>query len=648
MRARAALAGGLATFAFAATGAALPAAADELVAEKPPTLKPIDSCRALARYARRHSKAVIVRDDARKRHGAPELRSGDPVSAPDGEAGAGGSQSGGEGGDDFSRTNVQEQGVDEPDAVKTDGAHLFVADAGQGNMLHAVDARAATPTVAGSLKLPGYDAELLLSGDRILAITWDDGGSDEDVIEYTILSEIDVSNPAAMRVLRTEKVEGYDVSARLHGDLARVAIVTPPEEIVVEQPAGVHWNARQRRAQRRRAVRRAPLGTWRASEVVADRTTGVRTERGAVPCDAVRRPREYSGLGMLSVLTVDLRRGLPAVDADAVFADGDTLYAGNGGLYVATEEWIDRDTELEDLPTQSVTSIHKFAIEGAETSYRASGSVPGYMLSQWSMSEHEGHLRTATTNEPPWIDDREPETESQVIVLAERDGALAEVGRAGGLGRGERIRAVRFMGDRGFVVTFREIDPLFALDLSVPEAPRVAGELKIPGYSAYLHPVGEDLLLGVGQDATDRGELRGLQLSLFDVSDMTRPQRTAAHTIAGGSESFVEWDHRAFLFWPPTGLAVIPVDIWEDDVSEKPAFAGAIGFRVDASSIAEAWRIASPPMDDPYDWSSPPHRNVVIGDRLFSVWQEGVRASRLDDVSQGTWVDLPRARSSEE
>ena len=619
----------------AVTAGAVPGAAAQTTAEKPPRLKPVDSCSALMRFARRHTSALIVRDapstDRRK-----EPRFADPLGgSPGGESGSGG---GGDP-DDFSRTNVQEEGIDEPDPVKTDGRYLFTPGGDNHQLLMALDARAETPHVVGSLKLPGDGgAELLVRGERILAITH--GESDHDPFESAvILSEVDISNPAAMRVLRTEKVEGELVDARLHGDVARVAVQTWPREIVVEQPADADWSPSERRARRRRAVAKAPLSTWRPTEVIADRTTGVRAERPAVRCNSVRRPREYSGLGMLTVLTIDLARGLPAVDSDAVIAGGDTLYAGGDGVYVATEEWIARDTDLEDLPTDQVTAIHKFAIAGPETRYAASGSVPGYMLDQWSMSEHEGHLRTATTSEPPWWGD-EPsrDSESQVVVLAERAGALVEVGRAGGLGRGESIQAVRFMGDRGFVVTFRDIDPLFALDLSVPESPRVAGELKIPGYSSYLHPVGEGLLLGVGQDATE-DELRGLQLSLFDVSDMSRPRRLAVHTIAD-AESEAEWDHHAFLHWPATGLTVLPVDVYGGEDGARQDFAGAIGFRVDtgAHTIEQAGQVAGPPEDNP-DSGDSPVRNLVIGDRVFSVWWYGVRVSRLDDLSPGGWVD---------
>ena len=130
-----------------------------------------------------------------------------------------------------------------------------------------------------------------------------------------------------------------------------------------------------------------------------------------------------------------------------------------------------------------------------------------------------------------------------------------------GLGKGERIYAVRFLGDAGYVVTFRQVDPLYTLDLSRPGTPRVVGELKIPGYSAYLHPVGEDLLIGVGQDATAEGRQLGTQVSLFDVSNLASPARLDQRKLAAAGSSEAEWDHHAFLWWAPAKLAVIPLRV---------------------------------------------------------------------------------------
>ena len=182
--------------------------------------------------------------------------------------------------------------------------------------------------------------------------------------------------------------------------------------------------------------------------------------------------------------------------------------------------------------------------------------MSGYLLSQWSLSEFGGVLRVVSTETPAWWGTG-AESESFLTTLREQDGALVQEGRIGGLGKGERVYAVRFVGNTGYVVTFRQIDPLYTLDLVDPAHPRVIGELTISGYSAYLHPIGEDLLLGIGQEADEAGHPLGTQLSIFDVSDLRHP--TLLHRAPlGQGWSEAESDHHAFLFWPKTGLVVVP------------------------------------------------------------------------------------------
>jgi uncharacterized secreted protein with C-terminal beta-propeller domain len=202
---------------------------------------------------------------------------------------------------------------------------------------------------------------------------------------------------------------------------------------------------------------------------------------------------------------------------------------------------------------------------------------------------------------------------------------------AGGLGKGERIYAVRYIGDTGFVVTFRQVDPLYTLDLSDPERPRVVGELKVPGYSAYLHPVGDGLLLGVGQDATDEGRRTGVQLSLFDVSDLAKPVRLDQFAVGASSYTPVEGDHKAFLWWAPQKLAVVPVVRYENQ-----PFGGSLALRVDGGKIAEAGRIAHPTLEafgvTGYD------RAVVVGSRLLLVSQAGLLSTFLSAPGPGRFV----------
>jgi Beta propeller domain len=225
------------------------------------------------------------------------------------------------------------------------------------------------------------------------------------------------------------------------------------------------------------------------------------------------------------------------------------------------------------------------------------------------------------------------------------------VGQVGNLGRGERIYAVRFLGDVGYVVTFRQVDPLYTIDLSDPGRPRVVGELKIPGYSAYLHPVGEGLLLGVGQDATDEGRRLGAQVSLFDVSDPARPERLDQIPLGQGSTQ-AEFDHHAFLWWAPRNLAVLPLQLYAPDA---PQFSGAVGVSVEpgrglaergrlthAGEVASKTRVSPPgPGERPLvdGWPGAViQRSLVIDEVLYTVSDHGVLASSVADLSRKAWV----------
>lgn len=568
-------------------------------------LKAFSSCDALVRYARRHGSRTFGPRGVTPRTPAPVL-------APEG----GDERRDSAAGQDFSTTNVQEAGVDEPDIVKTDGKRLFAIAGGK---LHAMAVDTGAPRPLGSLQLPGGgEHQLLVQGDRALVISGGGVVPVDDVVEApiapqpqgTVLTEVDVRDPAAMRVIRTLTVDGLYVSARQTGPTARVVLSSAPDF------AG--------EAIDRRAVRRAGLSTWLPSAVLERR--GVKSHRRLVRCGAVRRPQAFSGLGMLTVLTIDMEKGLPAIDADALMTDAQTVYASDKSLYVATERWIGAVSPERRPPTGMSTAIHAFdASQRGKTAYRASGRVPGFLLNQWSMSEHAGHLRVASTTAPVWWQGAQhEESESFVTVLAQRGGRLAEMGKVGGLGRGERIHAVRFIGDAGYVVTFRQVDPLYTLDLADPARPRVLGELKILGYSAYLHPVGENLLLGVGQDATPEGRTRGTQLSLFDVSNLKAPTRLHAVGLGSGSSSEAEFDHHAFLYWPATRLAVLPVNV-----------SGASGFSLDrAAGIREVGRIAHGP-------DAQIRRSLVVGDRVYTVSEQGVKASRLDNLADVGWAPFP-------
>jgi uncharacterized secreted protein with C-terminal beta-propeller domain len=550
-----------------------PAAAEPRAAKR---IHTFGSCSALIGYARAHVPRVVPRP-------VPMPQRTDLPSA-EAAPGAGAVP------DDTSQTNVQEAGVDEPDIVKTDGRVIWALEGGR---LNAVDARAARPRLLSSLDLSSHAPDALLrSGDRMLVLGSGFRGAH--------LTQVDVSDPAKPVVMRTEMLEGELVDARLAGRTARIVVESSPDALTALR------------------LRSRASGWVPQRRVVNARTRSVTKRR--LSCRTVRRPAVYSGAGVVTVYTVDLAGGLPSVDADAILASAETVYASASSLFVATRRWD---------AAGGATSIHRFdTSDPRRTAYSATGTVPGELLSQFALSEDRGVLRAASTK--GFGDD----AESLVTTLADRDGRLVRLGAVGGLGRGERIYAVRFLGDTGYVVTFRQVDPLYTLDLADPARPVVRGELKIPGYSAYLHPVGDDLLLGVGQNATGAGEATGLQLSLFDVSDLARPARLAQVDLGSrysGSEA--EWDHHAFLFWPATGLAVLPID------SED--FSGAAGFTVSrAGGIAALGQIAHAPGGR--DAFAPPvRRAVVVGDRLFTISELGAKASTLAGLADAGWVAFP-------
>jgi hypothetical protein len=437
--------------------------------------------------------------------------------------------------------------------------------------------------------------------------------------------EVDVSDPSNLRLVRTLDVDGSYISARLTGTSARVVLASYPRPIPL---ANVDGTTEQRR---RAGIRRTRLKTWVPAYKVTNERTGKSARHSLVSCRGTRRPAVFAGLGMLTVLTIDLTKGITPVDADGLMTDARTVYASPSSLYVASERWFDPEPATADAPPPGGrTTIHRFDTrDGDHTTFRSSGSVKGHLLNQWSLSEYQGYLRVATTTQPQWWPGgTREESESGVTVLQENGGVLSQIGGLDGLGRGERIYAVRFIEDRGYVVTFRQVDPLYVLELSDAAEPSLAGELKILGYSAYLHPIADDLLLGVGQDATDEGRLKGTQLSVFDVSKPSQPTRLHQRAIGSGSNSEAEYDHHAFLWWPPTALAVIPLQIYPYEQGGEE-FSGAIGFRAGAKGIDEAGRITHPQSSG---YSPPIRRALVVGDRLFTVSDVGIRSSRLDTL----------------
>jgi uncharacterized secreted protein with C-terminal beta-propeller domain len=540
---------------------------------------------------------------------------------------------------EHSTTNTHEAGVDEPDLVKTDGRRLVTVVGGR---LRVVDLAGRRVSTIGGLPA-GAAEQILLHGDRALVVVrygvtrWP-GAQPGPAGARLVLVDL----TGAGRVLATLTVDGSYVDARQVGAVARVVVRSGPR-LRFGYPDG-RRSEDAARMLNRRVVAKSSIDDWLPRYELE--RAGERQQGRLVACERVSRPAAYTGASMLTVLTLDLDGVLGTGDPVSVVADGDTVYGTASSLYVAAHQRPvgapvlgpgpvpDRVPEPIPRSQPQRTEVHKFDVSGpGRPRYVASGTVDGWLLNQYSMSEHDQRLRVATTldTSTPGCCDQRPATESAVTVLAQRDNRLVQVGRLGGLGKGERIYAVRFLGPVGYVVTFRQTDPLYTVDLSDPARPRAVGQLEITGYSAYLHPAGDGTLLGVGQEASAQGRQLGTQVSLLDVGDPARPRRVARYHLRDG-RSEVEFDPHAFLFWPASGLVVLPVTRAYTG-PDRPAEAGtgALVLRLHDGTF-DRLGIVRQPGDGMI------RRSLVVGDTLWTVSDAGAQAVSGSDLSARAWV----------
>ena len=468
-------------------------------------------------------------------------------------------------------TNVQEAGVDEPDRAKTDGS--VVAEVTD-RALTLTDVTGSAPRRLSTRRLPEAltGAELLWVGDRLVLLSsglgyWGGPMPLEGLVEDSRIAPqgdgstttlvVDVADPTAPRLQEETTYGGRLLSARQYGDVVRIVLSTDRPTIDFVQPDRSRTPAQATRENRRR-LRQSRIESWLPTVA-----TGTGAQGPLLECEDVQHPEESAGYGTVSVVAFRPTDAATRVTT-AVTATSDLVYSSTDRLYLATSpgtDWglpLPVDAARGAVPRTTVpahTAVHAFTLEGTSTSYTASGEVPGRVRDRWSFSEYDGHLRVATAlGEDTW----EPR-ENAVVVLRERGEALVEVGRVGGMGLREQIQSVRWFDDLAIVVTFRQTDPLYTVDLADPTAPRVAGELKIPGFSAYLHPVGGDLLVGLGQDADLRGTTRGAQAGTFDVSSLAAPRQVDTEHFGRASTFVAQWESRAFTYLPGERLVLAPL-----------------------------------------------------------------------------------------
>lgn len=638
---------------------------------------------------------------------------------------------------DYSQTTTQERGVDEADVVKTDGAYLYlitsrydaVAD-GRFGKLQIV--RADPPdqmALVAEVPLEGYGRELYLDGDRIVALTetygnvyWlggpevlaisdgeaSEGGggaavdvdpaSDDAAIdliapggEYsyerprTFVTVIDATDRAAPRVLSRTAYEGSQASSRMiDGQL----------HLVIANFQNYYYDVMPLMGRPEFAPQDVDVDSLLPRYEMID-GDGVKTEGMVLTWEDVYRPADPDGFGVVALVSMDSDNSTQ-FKAVGVVAEPGLIYSSLDALYLTNTNYDFRGT------ARTTTDVYKFTYQpdgGAVPT--AVGRVPGRVLNQYSMGEHNGYLRVATTVDRTFnFLGVATESGNNVYVLNVADGVLGVMGSIENVAPGETIQSARFIGDRGYLVTFEQIDPLFTLDLADPASPKVVGELKVPGFSTFIVPLDEGHLLTVGQyipELNDPFFFRpwGVQLSIFDVRDFGNPTLRHLEVIGEetGSHSEALWNSKAFTYYAEGGLVALPISIYDnayvdfddgvrgdgsggstDGAAPPPADGGdatvssdgtmgedggaadeaAIGivepyvpggfegikvYRVSAESgFAEVGSLSTR-FEDAGHYYASFTRGVFIGEHVYAVTDNGVHCTKVDDMG-GAAIEL--------
>lgn len=565
----------------------------------------------------------------------------------------------GGGSDDYSSTNVQVEGVDEADIIKNDGEFIYILKGASVRIVKAYPPEGIAELDKVTFGDDAfYPSDMYTDGDRLIVIGYSYNPIYVDFPQYetatypyygsvTKVYIFDISDKNNVSVMRKLSFEGdYITSRKVDGVVYLVVNKTysnyyfPAEEGYGEDDI-------------------IPLyGDSKTDEVS--------------PITGCGDIRYVPGVESTSYLTV---AGIPVNDADAnveeevILGASGTVYASRENLYVAESSSYWGGWWWDEGQTNEETVIHKFALNDGMIEYKGKGNVKGTVLNQFSMDEHEGNFRVATTLGHVW-DSENPST-NNVYVL---NSSLAMTGKLEGIAPGETIYSVRFIGDRGYLVTFKKVDPFFVVDLSSSSNPVILGSLKIPGYSNYLHPYDENHIIGFGKDAIDASDedlqgwgrtfdfawYQGLKIAMFDVTDVANPVELHKVVIGDrGTDSELLYNHKALLFDKERGLMALPVTLAEipqtvkddpefgDNTYGESTFQGAYVYNVSAEDGFDFKGRISHYTDaqlenfDYYWYGEEDIKRILwIGDYLYTVSYAVVQANLKADLSEVSRVEL--------
>lgn len=596
-----------------------------------PTLRAFSSCSDMERYMRRVARLEASYDWAWEFGGIGgaeyALQSADKGASFDTGFAAPADDASGdeEGAGSYSGTNLQEADVDEDDLVKTDGTYMYALSGRYLTISKAYPTEEAT--FLSKIEVDGSPAGIYLVDDYVIAVSqlnsWSSLPSprsgaevDRDSDYFTLATVIDVSDREAPVVVRETYASGaFEASRRIDDTL----YVVTYEDLYLTEDAE---SLREARSMIRKAASDDFL-PWRMDNVLRSSTWDV--EKGAAcDCTDVYASSDETGSYVTNVLALDLSDPLSEFEGEAVVGRADTVYASTQAIYVGYSEWSDGEGVFVSRDGSLDSVVHKFDISAGDKtpSYVSTAKVPGEMYSQFALSEHQGILRVATTE----VDTDDDWTASaSVRTLSFSQGEVEELDSLTGLAPEESIFAVRFIRNIGYIVTYEQTwgDPLFTIDLSDPADIRLAGELAVPGFSNYLHPMDDAHLLSVGMDQDD-SETWYLAVSIFDVSDLESPA-LAHRLLLDASSSEATTEHHAFNYFAAAEVLAIPSYTSDGESVLEVIHATTEGLEP-YGRVYQDEVLAESGLDL---WCAPVRRSVVMDDDIWAVSEAGLTGAAI-------------------
>jgi len=507
----------------------------------------------------------------------------------------------GAGSDDFSGTNVQVEGVDEADVVKTDGELIYYLRS-NGELVISRAFPYANMEVLQRLRISGFSPrEMYVDGDDLVLIGF--GGGATQIYVYSIMDVLVNANNAIPRIIT---VEGEYLSSRKIGGNV---YVTTNKHI---------WN-------------------WHGMPTpelpfYSDRVGIATVEPTHLNFNQIRCFPNPQSMSYLIVAAFNIHRPDQPVNVSAYIGAGEDIYMSRENMFVARGQRDFRRGFGTMDGGGEYTVIYRFGLGDGRLTFSGSGRVEGTILNQWAMDEFRGYFRIATTRD--WV--------NFVFVL---NGDLEVVGEIRDIAPTERIYSARFMGEKLYMVTFFIVDPFFVICLADPYNPEVLGELKIPGYSDYLHPFDDNLIIGFGQDTIESGNVafdQGMKMSMFDVSDVNDPIELFTISIGGrGTTSELLRNHRALLFCRERNIIAFPATVFSPNDDTNPwssgqfEFQGGLVYSVDLEANAFVLRgVIKHGEGNRWNSATDVRRMLYIGDIIYGMSDFGITAHNLTDISE--------------